>query len=437
MEVGGREGEYVSLDEEAWEDFMESRFKRLSVTVDPVAEEKNASEEAGDDEETPSIDADQGKEGSGTDGVGESSSTLQVSSKIRDDAGDAKRVRILVGGRVDRSEVVSTDNPVSSTETPVASTENLEEKEGKEETSGMVVATADLVGNGGVSGTERGGGGEGKRAMIKEETGSGGGGDDGDLLISPPEPEEDLPNKGEVVVAEKSVLTAGATSFKTTGELAEGEPGLISTVGGSDRSDSGDGGDGDDREVSAVIREGNAAALAGGKGGGVDGDASIEAKMAALKGKLEFVASGGDQTENSAAAAIGENTGAGVGTVPAEEQEGFFTGKGHEGDVLAGEQKGAFSGRGQEDNIPGVVGEVNGAGSGWAVDEDEEEDNGFSGTASSRRGAGAGDVSSDVCVVEGKEVDSDDGGTAGEQKGSGGGRGGRFFCLCRCRCYWL
>lgn len=35
MEVGGGEGEYVSLDVEAWEDFLESRFKRLSVVVDP------------------------------------------------------------------------------------------------------------------------------------------------------------------------------------------------------------------------------------------------------------------------------------------------------------------------------------------------------------------------------------------------------------------
>ncbi|CAN0092289.1 unnamed protein product, partial [Sphacelaria rigidula] len=35
MEVGGGDGEYVSLDVEAWEDFLESRFKRLSVTIDP------------------------------------------------------------------------------------------------------------------------------------------------------------------------------------------------------------------------------------------------------------------------------------------------------------------------------------------------------------------------------------------------------------------
>lgn len=34
MDVAG-DGEYVSLDVEAWEDFLESRFKRLSVIIDP------------------------------------------------------------------------------------------------------------------------------------------------------------------------------------------------------------------------------------------------------------------------------------------------------------------------------------------------------------------------------------------------------------------
>ena len=35
MEVGDGEGDYVSLDAEAWDDFLESRFKRLSVSLDP------------------------------------------------------------------------------------------------------------------------------------------------------------------------------------------------------------------------------------------------------------------------------------------------------------------------------------------------------------------------------------------------------------------
>lgn len=40
MDVGGGDGEYVSLDIEAWEDFLESRFKRLSVKIDdPVVRE--------------------------------------------------------------------------------------------------------------------------------------------------------------------------------------------------------------------------------------------------------------------------------------------------------------------------------------------------------------------------------------------------------------
>ena len=36
MDVGGGEGEYVSLDVEAWDYFLDCRFKRLSVTLDPV-----------------------------------------------------------------------------------------------------------------------------------------------------------------------------------------------------------------------------------------------------------------------------------------------------------------------------------------------------------------------------------------------------------------
>lgn len=40
MEVGGGDGEYVSLDVEAWEDFLESRFKRLSVTIDKTTTPK-------------------------------------------------------------------------------------------------------------------------------------------------------------------------------------------------------------------------------------------------------------------------------------------------------------------------------------------------------------------------------------------------------------
>lgn len=35
MEIGDGEGDYVSLDAEAWDDFLESRFKRLSVSLDP------------------------------------------------------------------------------------------------------------------------------------------------------------------------------------------------------------------------------------------------------------------------------------------------------------------------------------------------------------------------------------------------------------------
>lgn len=49
MEVGGGDGEYVSLDIEAWEDFLDSRFKRLSVKIDdPVVREAAPKGEKGE-----------------------------------------------------------------------------------------------------------------------------------------------------------------------------------------------------------------------------------------------------------------------------------------------------------------------------------------------------------------------------------------------------
>lgn len=430
MDVGGGDGEYVSLDIEAWEDFLESRFKRLSVTIDPealissktpprtanadgIAPKKDTKFESEVEAETKAVVADPesskpdsallpdtdtpGEPGPAKSIPGNDAKGVSGGDTVENDHSSAKVANSEVqgAGAIALDAGVGTDNP-----------------EGRLSGSGEIRQEAEAVLSRRVSvdGVDavlvKETVGEGDRVAGVRFVNSSGGGDDegksaGDALkgflddgdkaeVSSVGGEADEDVGASVVGDESTVLdvTEGLTRRADGGAspVAEvdsvGEKIVDQTTAGGGSSSS------DNKDLSAVVAADAA---------GVDDDTeSITSKMQALRGRLTRIVSSSGSVMRLAAASAGGVTAAGDSGGSNGVAGVVGEGKGERGSVPGARETNLVSG--------GSVVDGEGAGAGWSpqrdrssVEDDDDDDEGEQRHRSR----------------EVKEMDSDENGTAG------------------------